>query len=144
MTVEYLQAKLKDLSLKCTPQRMEVLKAVHEAPDHPSADTVYQIVKQRCPSVSLATVYKTLDKLVAMGELTIALVQDGKTRYDTRVSDHHHFLCRNCGQVEDIEVKLDCMESCLPQAVGKQLKVERSEVVFHGLCQECLSPASNP
>lgn len=136
--MEDLQAKLKDCSLKCTPQRMEILKAVHEAPDHPSADTVFRLVKERCPSVSLATVYKTLEKLVEVGEIRIALVSSGKTLYDTRLSDHHHFLCRRCGHVEDVDIHLDCMENCLPQVMDHKHQVERSEVVFHGLCKNCL------
>ncbi len=140
MSLTDLESKLRDRSLKCTPQRLEILKALHEAPAHPSADTVYRIVQGRFPSVSLATVYKTLDTLVEIGEIRIALVSEGKTLYDTRMSNHHHFLCRCCGHVEDVDIQLDCMENCLPQVMGKYHQVERSEVVFHGVCQKCFQP----
>lgn len=134
-----LEEKLKRQKLKITPQRLEILKALNRVPDHPCAEVIYQAVKKRCPSVSLATVYKTLDTLVAIGEINVALVSEGKTRYDTRTDSHHHFLCKQCGYIEDINVSLDCVDTCLPHHLSQPHQIERSEVVFRGLCHDCLN-----
>lgn len=138
------EQKLRERNLKITPQRLEILRALQRVPAHPSAEIIYHSVKKRYPAVSLATVYKTLETLVEIGEIRIALVSQGKTLYDTRLDDHHHFLCTQCGYVEDVNIKLDCLETCGPAALKQRHKVSSSEVVFHGLCHECLQKAPNP
>jgi Fe2+ or Zn2+ uptake regulation protein len=95
-------------------------------------------VKKRYPAVSLATVYKTLETLVEIGEIRIALLSNGKTLYDTRLDDHHHFLCTQCGYVEDVDIRLDCLETCGPNALKAKHQVASSHVVFKGRCQRCL------
>ncbi len=131
------EEKLRQRHLKITPQRLEVLRTVLQMTDHPSADQIYRMVKIRHPTVSVATVYKTLETLVEVGELKVALVTQGRARYDPRVDRHHHFLCSQCGYVEDLEIKLDCLETCFPQALQDRLTIQRSEVIFHGLCPKC-------
>lgn len=132
-----LEEKLRKRHLKITPQRMEILRALEKLPSHPCAETIYRAVRKRHPSVSLATVYKTLETLVEVGEIRVALVSKGKTLYDTRLEDHHHFLCNACGYVEDVDINLDCLENCAPHQMRSHHKVSRSEVVFHGVCQNC-------
>ncbi|HKX12910.1 MAG TPA: Fur family transcriptional regulator [bacterium] len=138
MKMSLLEEKLRQKCLKITPQRLEILRAIQQHQcDHPSAELIYQTVKKRYPAVSLATVYKTLETLVETGEIKIAIVTQGRTRYDTRMDRHHHFLCSVCGQVQDIELKLDCMNACVPEAMQGKGKVQRSEVIFHGVCSAC-------
>lgn len=134
-----LEEKLKKRHLKITPQRIEILRALEKLPDHPCAESIYQAVKKRHPSVSLATVYKTLETLVEIGEVRVALVSQGKTLYDTRLEDHHHFLCTECGYVEDVDINLDCLENCAPNQMRSQHRVQKSEVIFRGVCQKCAS-----
>ncbi len=132
-----LEKRLRERKLKITPQRLEVLRAIQKIPPHPSAEAIYRSVKRRCPSVSLATVYKTLETLVQIGVLRVAIVSNGKTLFDTRLEDHHHFLCTECGFVEDVDINLDCLETCAPHHMKSKHQVVRSEVVFRGLCRRC-------
>jgi Fur family peroxide stress response transcriptional regulator len=132
-----MKDKLREKKLKITPQRLEVIRALQSPVSHPSAESIYKKVKKRYPSVSLATVYKTLDTLVQIGEIQVALVSHGRTLYDTRLDDHHHFVCTRCGYVEDVDIKLSCLEHCTPGAVGEHHQVHYSRVVFHGICRDC-------
>ncbi|HCU24603.1 MAG TPA: transcriptional repressor [Deltaproteobacteria bacterium] len=138
MKMSDLEGKLRQKDLKITPQRLEILRAVqrHQC-DHPSAELIYQTVKKRYPAVSLATVYKTLDTLVEIGEIRAAVVSQGRTRYDTRLDRHHHFLCSRCGHVQDVEMRLNCLETCTPESLPGKGTIERSEVVFYGICSAC-------
>jgi len=137
MIVQGLEEKLRKQKLKITPQRLEVLRALQHCQDHPSAECIYQKVKRRYPSVSLATVYKTLETLVEIGEIRVAIVSGGKTRYDMRTDPHHHFVCSECGAVLDVEMNLSCLDTCFPKSMGPAFSVARSEVVFHGVCPHC-------
>lgn len=137
MNVSGLEDKLRQKNLKITPQRLEILRAIQNTPDHPSAECIFQKVKRRYPAVSLATVYKTLETLVEIGEIRVALVSQGKTRYDMRMDRHHHFVCTRCGCVEDVSMNLNCLDTCFPEKMGHSYQVQRSEVVFHGYCPRC-------
>jgi len=137
-----LEEKLRQAKLKITPQRLEILRALHKVPPHPSVEQIYCAVKKRYPAVSLATVYKTLETLVEIGEIRVALISNGKTLYDTRLEDHHHFICTQCGYVEDVDIKLDCLETCAPSQLFHKHRVDHNEVVFHGVCGDCLSSES--
>jgi len=139
-----LEEKLRRQKLKITPQRLEILRALQRSPDHPSAECIYQKVKKRYPSVSLATVYKTLETLVEIGEIRVAIISRGKTRYDMRTDAHHHFLCSECGGVMDVEMNLSCLDTCFPKAMGDAFSVERSEVIFHGICPVCREKTGAP
>jgi Fur family peroxide stress response transcriptional regulator len=148
MPLAGLEEKFRKKNLKITPQRLEILRALMQIPDHPSAETIYQKVKRRYPAVSVATVYKTLETLVEIGEIRVALVSQGKTRYDMRMDRHHHFLCSQCGAVTDVDMNLNCLETCVPETMGHSYRVLRSEVVFHGICPHCQgeekAPSSSP
>ena len=137
MRMSGLEEKLRQKSLKITPQRLEVLRAINGAHDHPTAEMIFQRVKRRYPAVSLATVYKTLETLVEIGEIRVALVSHGKTRFDPRLDRHHHFVCCQCESVEDVASNLNCLESCFPEKLDQSYQVHRSEVVFHGVCPRC-------
>ena len=137
MNVSGLEEKLRQKNLKITPQRLEILRAIQNTPDHPCAEAIYHKVKRRYPAVSLGTVYKTLDTLVEIGEIRVALVSQGKTRYDMRMDRHHHFVCAKCGVVEDVSMNLNCLDTCFPEKMGHSYQVLRSEVVFHGICPRC-------
>lgn len=132
-----LEDKLRQKSLKITPQRLEILRALEKVPAHPSAEIIYQSVKRRYPAVSLATVYKTLETLVEIGEIRVALVNKGKTLYDTRLDNHHHFVCNQCSYVEDVDIKLNCLDTCVPSSMRERHEVLQNEVIFHGICQSC-------
>ncbi len=143
MKMSHLEDKLRQKSLKITPQRLEILRAVQQLSQHPSAELVFQAVKKRYPAVSLATVYKTLETLVDIGEIRIALISKGKTLYDIRLDQHHHAVCMECGYVEDVDMMRNCFENCFPNLMRGKFHVDATEVIFRGVCLACEDKRNN-
>ena len=126
--------------LKITPQRQCIFRILHETGTHPTAEAVYAAAAAEMPSISLRTVYQTLNDLAAMGEIQTLDVGTGSTRFDPNVRDHHHLVCDRCGTVRDVE--LDTTAIRLPPAVLDGFGVGRVDVVFRGRCSACRSAAS--
>jgi len=133
--VEQLCEALRERGLKVTPQRRLIFEALQESTEHPSAEDIYRAVTEVMPDVSVATVYHTLNDLVAMGELVELDLGEGKMRYDPCTNGHCHLVCLGCRSVVDVMRQPD-FHRLLPEgALGYQ--VERCEVVFYGHCPEC-------
>jgi Fe2+ or Zn2+ uptake regulation protein len=133
--VEELCEILRERGLKVTPQRRVIFEALQRSPEHPSADEVYQAVTEVMPDISVATVYHTLNDLVAMGEVRELDLGEGKSRYDPTTRGHCHLVCLGCRRVVDIMSDPDDLELLPEQACG--FEIERCEVVFYGRCPEC-------
>lgn len=126
-----------DAGFRLTHQRIEVVKEICKAEDHPSADSVYERVRVNVPTISLDTVYRTLRTLEKL-KLTQRIPDlKGESRFDARIDPHPHFYCRKCRCVFDLSWKvsptyafedLDC-------EVGI---IENTHVVSFGLCAKCL------
>lgn len=124
--------------LKITPQRVAIFEALHGNDAHPTADSVYDTVVSDMPSISLRTVYQTLNDLTSMGELDQLQLGGGSARFDPNTSPHHHAVCERCGKVCDLAVDFDDVR--MPRARAGELqgfRVTATEVVFRGLCQGC-------
>jgi len=87
--------------LKVTPQRVAVMKAFSGYHEHPTAEKIIELVRVNHPSISNATVYKTLETLVAKGVLRKVKTDRGIMRYDPIVEDHHHLYCAESDRIED-------------------------------------------
>ncbi len=88
--------------LKVTPQRQCIFRALHRNPAHPSAEAVYEAVRAEMPTISLRTVYQTLNDLAAMGELRQLTLGTGSARFDPNGEAHQHLVCDGCGKVVDV------------------------------------------
>jgi Fur family peroxide stress response transcriptional regulator len=97
----YFVDKLTEKKLKVTPQRIAVFRAVTELHNHPTAENVIDYIKLDYPNISVATVYKVLDSLVANNLLTKVKTDNGITRYDAVLSPHHHLHCGETDRIED-------------------------------------------
>jgi Fe2+ or Zn2+ uptake regulation protein len=126
--------------LKITPQRQCIFRILHDTGVHPTAEAVYAVAAAEMPSISLRTVYQTLNDLAAMGEIQTLDVGTGSTRFDPNISDHHHLVCDRCGTVRDVE--LDTSALRLPAGVLDGFGVGRVDVVFRGRCAACRSATS--
>ena len=71
---------------------------------HPTADTVYQAIKPDIPSISLGTVYRNLNQLAEQGKILKLSMEDGSEHFDGNPLPHHHFTCRKCGRVLDLDL----------------------------------------
>ena len=95
-------ATLHKLGLQATPQRIAVAEYVLRTHSHPSADEVWENVRRRCPTISRATVYNTLNLLVEKGLLTTQVLKEGTVVFDCNVEPHHHFVDERTGRVYDV------------------------------------------
>jgi len=122
--------------LRLTYQRIVIFEEVAKSRDHPDAETVFRGVRDRVPTVSLDTVYRTLWMLNAMGLITTVGPPREKVRFDADVSPHHHFVCSRCGAVYDVH----CPELgplAAPDEVEGVGQVESVRLELRGLCRRC-------
>jgi len=119
--------------LKITPQRVAIFRALHDNHRHPTAESVYAAVAAEMPSISLRTVYQTLNDLAEMGEIQSLDLGTGAARFDPNVDDHHHLVCDRCGAITDTQVDVSHLT---PPDLGG-FRVARAQVIFHGRCPRC-------
>lgn len=131
-----LIAALKVRDFRLTPQRVELVRLIAASEGHPSASELFTKIKRQFPTMSHATVYKTLTLLKEMNQvLEIDLHND--SHYDgNRPEPHPHLICIKCNKIIDADVSLD-QESLrsLEQASG--YKILRSQISLYGLCPDC-------
>ena len=141
--VESLTGALRESGLRLTHQRLEVVREIAGTDEHPDVETVYRGVRDRVPTISLDTVYRTLGVLAARGLILRVGTAGGPARYDANTSRHHHFVCTRCGLVRDLEsVGLDTWG--LAEGVPVPGTVEWVEVQFKGICARCQPPGATP
>ena len=130
-----LAERCRKAGLKATPQRLAVYRALLATHDHPSPEALYRAVQQELPSISLATIYKTLDSLERAGLVReVSLLSDSK-RYDSNQSPHHHLVCQICKKVVDhMDPALDELlpASSLPGFLALEVRVQ-----IVGICDAC-------
>ena len=121
-----------------THQRLAVYEELSGRRDHPSAEALHGSLRKAYPSLSLATVYKTLQTLHEMGMVARVDSPTAQARYDAIVDVHHHAVCSSCGRIEDLfDPRLDRLEP--PRAAGFEFRGH--SVHFHGLCAPCARKA---
>ena len=98
---------LRRAGCRYTKQRAEVLAYLEQVTDHPTAEDIYQAVRQSMPNISLATVYKALEALVASKLATKLNYGDASARYDCRGEDHYHLRDTRTGEVRDLPAEFD-------------------------------------
>ena len=125
--------------LKVTPQRQLLFRLLHANMTHPTAEALYAVASDLMPGISLRTVYQTLTDLTAMGELQLLDLGNGATRFDPNVGTHHHIVCRICNTVADVYVE---GADGLDVAGLDGFTIDRSDIVFHGMCATCAHDSS--
>ena len=136
--------RLKARLWRMTPQRRVVAEVLDGEHVHLSADEVHRLAQQRLPEISLATVYNTLNELVAMRELIEISCRAGPRRYDPNTATpHQHLLCVSCGQLRDVQPTGQAALR-LPPKQRYGFAVHDVDIVFNGLCPVCRSGAGTP
>jgi Fe2+ or Zn2+ uptake regulation protein len=144
-SVEVLTQQFRAQGLKVTPQRQSIFRALSSSTAHPTAEAVYSKVSAEMPTISLRTVYQTLNDLTAMGELSTLDVGTGSTRFDPNLEPHHHLVCTSCGRIDDLHVDFPGVSAPAGEEAGG-FEVTATEIVFRGHCAACASsaPKSQP
>lgn len=130
-----LTTEFRTRGFKVTPQRRKIFEVLSGSELHPSAEMVYQLVRTEMPTISLRTVYQTLNDLAAMGEIASLDLGTGATRFDPTSAPHHHLVCTECGAIRDLHS--DFPDVTVPPVAADDFTVTATEIVFRGLCRTC-------
>ncbi|MGW7255110.1 Fur family transcriptional regulator [Streptomyces sp. NPDC054834] len=137
-------ARLRTAGMRVTAPRMAMLTAVHESPDHLDADALRERAQRITGRLSLQATYNVLRALTDAGLVRCTQIPGHPARYETeRHDNHHHFVCRACGTIRDVECTVGaapCMEPRLPDEYDTQ----EAAVTFWGLCPDCRAEAPTP
>ena len=134
MDAAAIKQSLEGGGLRCTPQRYAVMAFLMESKRHPTAAEIFDAVNRVDPRSSRATTYNNLRDLVQAGLVREVAVEGRSARFDATGTQHHHFICDRCGNVEDV----DWYDVPKPAArsLGKRV-VRECELIFRGLCAKC-------
>jgi len=137
MRLQQMIERLKGSDCRITPQRYAVLKILASSSDHPSAENIHAKLIEHYPTMSLATVYKTINLLKREGEILELEFSDLGNRYDGKKPyPHPHVICTECGKIIDpSHLNLDEITSKMMVETGFKILTHRLD--FYGLCPEC-------
>ncbi|GBC63369.1 transcriptional repressor [Desulfonema ishimotonii] len=123
-----------------TRQRRVILEELKKMKSHPSADEVYEVVRQHLPRISLGTVYRNLEILSELGQIQKLELGGTLKRFDSNTRKHYHIRCINCDRVDDAPmVFMENIEDALDDSTGYKVIGHRLE--FLGLCPGCMEKA---
>ncbi len=127
---------LREKGFKVTPQRLAVYEVLSHTKAHPNAETIYNKLQPNYPTMSLATVYKTLDILNEIGLIQILNVGEESFRYDANTESHPHVHCVQCGRVDDL-YDVDDTEFMERLAEKTAYKLTGKQLYLYGICPAC-------
>ena len=133
---------LRNKGYKATPQRIAICRIALHSREHPTAQSIYNDVKKVHPTVSLATVYKTLQVLRDLGliqELNLPQVQ---TRFDPYIKPHINLICQQCGKIEDLDDPT-AREISERVSTATKFKPNGQRIDVYGICQKCSKVNTN-
>jgi Fur family peroxide stress response transcriptional regulator len=132
---------LRTAGYKLTPQRLEIYRRTAASAAHPDIETIHRGVRKAMPSVSLDTVYRTLELFRELGLVSSLRPHPGPVRFDANVAPHHHFVCNLCGLTLDFACQeFDALE--VPASAQAPGRVESAHVEVRGLCRVCAEAAA--
>ena len=117
-------------------QREIILETLKENVVHPTAEYLYEKVKEKNEKISLATLYRNLNKLAQKGIIKKIEGLETSSHFDNNTHKHYHFICKKCGKVFDVSAEV------APDLIEKTTRftefiIESHDVVFSGICKNC-------
>ena len=135
-TASELAKILRDNGCKVTPQRLAVYDMLSHTTEHPTAEMIYQKVMEQYPTMSFATVYKSVEIFSKLGVIQVLNTGEDSFRYDAKTSEHPHIKCTKCGRVNDVShLDARAVESLVENETG--FKVNGHQFYFYGICPDC-------
>lgn len=128
-------------TLKYSRQRESIKACLMNRHDHPTADVLYLSIRNEFPNISLGTVYRNLNLLVDLGEIQKLSCGKGPDRFDADTHPHYHFVCKECGEVQDLPMDASphITESARQYCSGQ---IDSHTTYFYGVCENCLKKLS--
>ena len=135
-TICGLTQQLKAAGYKLTLPRMAVIEVLESSPDHLSHHQILAEGQKVYPKLSRATVYRTMDLLVALNLVRPLYLNEATQRFVSASGGHHHLVCSNCGTIIEFD-------HCTADQLALELSVQYSFQIyshlleFQGICKEC-------
>jgi len=126
---------LQQYNLKVTPQRLEIVKILQEK-GHLNIDELYTLLQKKFPTLSLATIYKNINKMCENFFVSEVKVPNQKNVYELTKKEHSHIVCSQCGTILDVDI--DTLELNHKAQEVSHYKIDRSSIIFNGICPQCL------
>ena len=124
-------------TLKYSRQRECIREYVRSCKEHPTADSIYGVMKEEFPNISLGTVYRNLSLLVELGGITKISIDNRPDRFDCNTKPHSHFICTHCHCIQDIEIpEIDCVVEKASEDINGKISAHRT--TLYGICKQCL------
>jgi Fur family peroxide stress response transcriptional regulator len=123
--------------IKMTPQRMAIMKHLDGNISHPSAGDIYEALHGQFPTMSLATVYNTMETLKDQGMVVELSIDPAKKRFDPNTEPHHHLICIDCKHIVDIFIDFPVR---LSEKEKYGFEILGNHVDFYGICKNCAAP----
>lgn len=127
-------AVLRKNNLKATPQRLTIVESLYIR-GHINIDDMYTILKEKFPSISLATIYKNINAMIEISFLSEVKIPNKKSVYELTKAEHSHVVCSECKAILDI--KLDTSLLMLEASHQSDYRLEKSSIIFDGVCKNC-------
>ena len=128
--------RFKKHGYKMTPQRRAILEVLTDGTSHLTAEQLHNLVKERIPGISLATVYNTLRELTAIQELRELDLGQGERYFEIRQEEHAHQVCLECGRIRDVPADLERLQSLLQP--NRDFVPAQCMVTIYGYCTDHL------
>ena len=130
------EAACKKAGLKITHQRLEIYRELFVATDHPTAEMIYLRLRERLPTISIDTIYRTLTTLASHGLISRVETAENLSRFEVTRSPHHHLICSSCHTIVDFNWP-QLPEVPLPRAAQDWGKINTATIVIYGTCAAC-------
>jgi Fur family peroxide stress response transcriptional regulator len=125
---------LREHNLKATPQRLEIINTIFLY-GHINIDKLYEEVKNKFSSISLATIYKNINAMITNSLLEEVKLPNEKSVYEIIKEKHAHLLCNKCNNIIDVDISLDNIAKDVSSKLN--FTVVQSDLVLSGVCQDC-------
>ena len=122
--------------MRMTRQRQVILEELRKVTSHPTADEIYNMVRELQPNISLGTIYRNLDVLTESGMIQRIETDGERWRFDGNPENHYHVRCIRCGRVDDVhEYPVMTVDDKIIGLTGYEIMGHRLD--FWGICPDC-------
>lgn len=140
-TSDSLASLIRSRGFRLTPQRLAILGVLDKAAGHLTPLEVYRRAQESIPGITEATIYRTLNFLTEQGLVLCAHIGSGQFVYESALHEHHHLICRQCGEMREIDHHaLESLYQYFYATTG--FRVDSVHMTFFGLCPACDKPAA--
>jgi len=126
----------REKGLKITSQRLAICNFILSRKDHPTAEKIYQELRNEYPTISLGTIYKTLHLLKDLGLIQELGFNEGSVRYDPDMELHINMVCSKCGIISDYKAeKVEKLWNAIISDLRIKPKGQRIDIYYE--CNNC-------